>query len=237
MNNNAPKQRRALNATMPAMLCAALVMVLSTQVASAQMITTQAPFQQIGSSFHEQNGVQWSIGGPNFQANFGGGNVQAPFGNPDPNSGLRTGIGFGSGPIRGSLGLNFAQGSSRSISSTTPSLTTMNGYPGSISSQTIRPFVTGVTPVVSGGGYGQPLEQMRATEQAYTAAQNQYLQQRMQANADAQQTRALEVFNRGQRAEAEGDLKKARANYRLAFGMAAGPLKFEVAKRLQARGW
>lgn len=212
---------------------------ITDRVASAQsMIHTQTPLQQLGSSFYEQNGVQWSLQGPNFNANFGGAPVVAPFGNPDPNAGLRTGVGFGSGRTRGSLGLNFNQGSSQSISTTTPSLTTTDGFPGSISSGTVRPFVTGVTPIVSGSGYSpQQLNPPNPAFQNFHAYQNQYLQNRIQANYNAKQSKALEVFNRGQRAEAEGDLKKARANYRMAFGMSSGPLKVEVYKRMKARGW
>ena len=44
------------------------------------------------------------------------------------------GFGFGGGGVSGSLGFQLGQSSSRSIVSTTPSLTTTNGYPGSISS-------------------------------------------------------------------------------------------------------
>ena len=112
-----------------------------------QMINTTTPLNQIGSSFYENTGVKWSIRGPNFFANFGGAALP-PFGNPDPNSGLRTGVGFSNGRTSGNLGFTFAQGSNRTITSSAPSVTTMNGVPGSFTSQTIRPFVTGITPIV-----------------------------------------------------------------------------------------
>jgi hypothetical protein len=44
------------------------------------------------------------------------------------------------------------QGSTRSLTSTSASVTTMNGVPGFISATTLRPFVTGLIPVV--GDYG-----------------------------------------------------------------------------------
>ena len=163
-----------------------------------------------------------------------------PFGNFDPNAGLRTGVGFGGGGVSGNLGLTFNQGSSRSISSTTPSLTTTNGYPGSITSQTMRPFVTGITPVVGGQVLmptqpPQPIAQQ--TFNAYQQAQQNQIQQRAYAQADARQRKALEAFNRGQKAEAEGNLKMARANYRNALRGAQGELRFEIQKKMRARGW
>lgn len=203
--------------------------------AAAQMIHTQLPSQQLGSSYYEQFGVQWRINGPNFFANFGGAAVP-PFGGFDPNSGLRTGFGFQRGNTSGSLGLTFNQGSSRSFSSTTPSLTTTNGIPGSIVSQTVRPFVIGAVPVVSGGGMAAA-EQSESQRQAILQSHANQLEIRRQANWTAKQNKALEIFQRGQRAEAAGNLKQARANYRLALGMSQGVLRVEVMKRLQARGW
>ena len=50
------------------------------------------------------------------------------------------------------LRVSAAQGSTRSLQSQSSSLTTMQGAPGFISAGTIRPFVTGLVPVV--GGYG-----------------------------------------------------------------------------------
>ena len=121
---------------------------------------------------------------------------------------------------------------------TAPSVTTMNGVPGSITSQTIRPFVTGITPVVgdyptleSIPGYAPNLSR------SVQSAQQADLQRRMFATNQAKQKKTLEYFNRGQRAEAEGDLKTARANYRRAFASAEGLLRIEVYKRLKANGW
>ena len=202
------------------------------------MIHSSTPMQQFGSGFFEQSGVHWSINGPNFFANSGAG-VLPPFGNADPNSGLRTGFGFGGGGVSGSLGFNFSQGSSRTITSTTPSITTMDGYPGSINSGTVRPFVTGVTPVVGGFSYGQPARDNVSNRMFQAAQQTQATeqQQRAQANLAAKQAKAAEAFNRGVDAEAEGNLRKARANYRRALAAAQGPLRQQIIQRMNARGW
>ena len=68
-------------------------------------------------------------------------NVTAPFSTSSSSNGGGT-----------SLGFNFARGSNRQSSTTTPSLTTQNGSGGSLFSGELRPFVTGVVPVVGGQG-------------------------------------------------------------------------------------
>ncbi len=202
-------------------------------VSGQQMINTTTPFHQIGSSFFENNGVTWSLRGPNFFAN-GPAAAQPPFGNPDPNAGLRGGVGFVGGGIRGGLGFNFAQGSSRSISSTVPSITTMNGVPGNITSQTIRPFVTGVTPIV--GDYAVPRYDQQMSQAVQRTQQAEFARRAATSN-QARQKKALQYFERGQKAEEEGNKKMARANYRLALGSAEGLLRIEVLKRMQENGW
>lgn len=205
----------------------------------AQPLTTGVPFQSINNSFYEQFGVNWSIQGPNFFANFGGPPPFPPFGSPDPNSGLRTGFGFQRGGVSGSLGLNLAQGSSRSIVSTTPSITTMNGAPGSISSQTLSPFVTGITPVIGGNSYGQPVEDNASRQmlRSHQESQAAYLQSRLHANAMVKQRRANEAFERAQRAEKQGNLRMARANYRQALAADQGVLRQQILLRMRERGW
>ncbi|MEM6472142.1 MAG: hypothetical protein AAF802_21450 [Planctomycetota bacterium] len=216
-----------------------LLMIYGGKFSFAQPLVTGVPFQTNNSSFFEQTGVTWSLQGNNFFANFGGPPPVPFFGNPDPNSGLRSGFGFSGGGLRGSLGFSFAQGSSRSSVSTTPSVTTMNGYPGSISSQTIRPFVTGITPVVGGYSYGRPTEDNIGAQvfRSHQASQAAYLQSRLQAGARAKQNRANEAFERGQRAEERGDLKMARANYRQALAADQGVLRPQILTRMKERGW
>ena len=220
-------------------VAAALTTCAMTTDASAQpMIQQSVPFQNLGSSFFENNGVSWNLRGPNFFANFGGGGLAPAFGNADPNAGLRTGVGFSGGGVQGSLGFNFSQGSNRSNVSTVPSVTSLNGVPGTITSQTLRPFVTGITPVVGGQALipmGTPAP--NPTIQAYHAGQQQDLQRRLQANYARTQKKALEYFNRGLRAEEEGNLKMARANFRRALSTSQGTLRLEVQRHMQNRGW
>ena len=220
-------------------ICLIVVITVVASSASAQpMINQSVPLQNLGSSFYENNGVSWNFSGPNFFANSGGNNVVPPFGNFDPNAGLRTGAGFSAGRVSGSIGLNLAQGSSRSNVTTVPSITTMNGYPGSISDQTMRPFVTSITPVVGGGVLiPTPVPSPSPVLQAYYASQQSDLQHRRQANYDRTQKKAFEYFNRGLKAEEEDDLKKARANYRRALGTAQGELRLAIQRRIQSRGW
>ena len=208
-------------------------LVAMSVTASAQMIQTQTPMQNLSSSYFEQMGVQTSLRGPNFFFSSGQG-ASVPFGNPDPNSGMRGGTSFRSGGLSGNLRFNFAQGSSSSISSTTPSLTTMNGYPGSFSSQVIRPFVTGFTPIV--GDY-PTLTDAHSMARVVEQQQASQLRQQQYKAAGAKQQLAAERFRRGVIAEESGDLKKARANYRLALGTAQGSLRAEVVQRMRANGW
>lgn len=57
----------------------------------------------------------------------------------------------------GGFGFNVARGSSRSSTTTAPSLTTQNGFGGSLFSGQVTPFVTGVIPVVGQGGNFAPV--------------------------------------------------------------------------------
>ncbi|MCO8124632.1 hypothetical protein NHH03_23035 [Stieleria sp. TO1_6] len=212
---------------------------LGTDLCQAQMIYSGTPLQRVGSGFYEQNGVNWSLRGPQFFAGFGNGNLGVPFGGAAPGAGLRGGVGFAGNGLGGSLGFHFAQGSNRSISSTTPSITTLDGAPGSISSQTIRPFVTGINPVVGGYSYGNPTRENASAELFQSRQQSQaaYLQSRLNANLQAKQSKAAEAFQRGVRADTEGDLRKARANYRRALSLDQGPLRGQILSKLQQHGW
>lgn len=217
-----------------------VLLAIVTQFASAQQVVTSTPFQNLNNSFYESTGINWSLQGSNWFANFGGGPPLLPaFGNPDPNAGLRSGVAFQRGGVSGSLGFSLAQGSNRSNVSTTPSVTTMNGVPGSISSQTISPFVTGITPVVGGYSYGNPTEDNVSTQmfRSHQASQAAYLQSRVQANANSKQQRANEAFQRGLRAEEQGNLKMARANYRIALRADQGVLRQQILLRMRQRGW
>ena len=117
--------------------------------ARAQQINVATPMIGVNDSFYEHFNVAWRLrgGGPRspWFLSFGTPNsVIPPFGGYDPNNDLR--FGFGSR----NFGLNFSAGtgSSRSITMASPSVTMMNGAQGQFFSGSVRPFVTGLIPVV-----------------------------------------------------------------------------------------
>ena len=197
-----------------------------------QMIHSSTPFQSIGSSYSEGGSVAWSLNGPNWFANFGGGGpLLPPFGPADPGGGLSGGFGFQGGGVSGSLGFQFGQSSSQSNVSTTPSLTTTDGVPGSISSGVIQPFLTGFTPVVGDyAGATAPLDQAASFSQQLGAAQRSNLRQ---SQIELQDRKLAQYLQRFERAESEGNVRMARANYRLAVGIATEPLRSELQRRMQ----
>lgn len=136
-----------------------LVLVVASSVASAQMVTTGTPFNRVGDSFHENIGTSWSLQGKNWNVNFGGNNAlpgAAPFGNHGgAGGGIQGGVGFGGNGFTGNIWGRMEQGSSRSLVSQTPSVTTFNGVPGMVSDTQQTPFVISNTPVV-GSWTGMP---------------------------------------------------------------------------------
>ncbi|MBI5758127.1 MAG: hypothetical protein HZA46_06385 [Planctomycetales bacterium] len=132
----------------------AIVMVLPiARPAAAQMITTQTPFQNNSASFFESTSVGWSLNGPGYFARFGNpGLSRPPFGGYVPGAGLTTGFQTNGGGFSSNFLFDFSQGSSYSSVSTTPVLTTTNGYPGFLAVGQQQNFVTGVVPVVGNGG-------------------------------------------------------------------------------------
>jgi hypothetical protein len=196
------------------------------------MIHTSTPFQSFGSSYSEGASIGWSLRGSNWFANFGGGGpLLPPFGPVDPNSGLNGGFRFGGGDVSGSLGFHFGQSSNRSIVSTTPSITTMDGVPGSISAGVIEPFVIGFTPIVGDyAGAMAPMETARAAEQQLSQSQRSTL---LQSQIELQDRKLAQYLQRAERAESEGNKRVARANYRLAIGIASEPLRSQLQWRLQ----
>ena len=144
-------------------LCSGLVCLLATATAHGQQqVTVGVPNQVLSDSFYENFGIGWGFssrppgGNGGFFFNNGGmGGAIPAFGGFDPNAGAN--LGFRVGGPNGSFNFNMAagSGSSRSITSTTPMITMPNGGFGSIQSGEIRPFVTGIVPVVGDGG--QPI--------------------------------------------------------------------------------
>ena len=133
-----------------------------------------------------------------------------------------------------SVGFGFGQGSRSTRSSTSASVTTLDGYPGSISVGTIRPFVTGVTPIV--GDY-QAVMPSSPVISRYYQQQQAYRHSQMVRAARAQQQQTLRALRRAQRAEKEGNLRMARANYRRALATAQGPLRWQLTAYLNSKGW
>jgi len=141
------------------------------QSADAQQINVTVPYTNVSDSYYERMGVNFgarfgsapangsgSFGffnfgqGPGFsQGSFGP--TIPPFGGYDPSSSAR--FGFGQlNPNGSGYSLNFemGKGSTRSVSSSAPSLTVQNGYGGSLFSGQLSPFVTSVVPVLGGRG-------------------------------------------------------------------------------------
>jgi hypothetical protein len=113
----------------------------------AQQANIETPFNSAGHGFYEQIGVRWGLRGNGWFFNSGG-LAPVPFGGGDPNAAANFGF---SGP-GGFFNLTAGQGSDRSLVSSSPSVTVMNGGQGYFSDTTQRPFVTGLVPVV-----GSPL--------------------------------------------------------------------------------
>ncbi len=224
-----PERRVSLHVVTLVAVIVALVLSLDRPEAQAQMINTAAPFQQIGSNSFDNNQFGFSLQGPNFFANINPGNNPAPFAPEAVNSGVSGGLrqNFGNG-VSGNLRFNFAQGSSQTLSSTTPSVTTMNGVPGSIVSQTVTPFVTGVTPVV--GSYpvlnNPTLISQQLIQQQLMAVQQSNYQQRVE--------QLEESIERAERAASQGKVKMARANYLNAIRIAPEPLRSSLQQRMTA---
>ena len=159
-------------------LCLAFSFALTS---SAQQIYVESPMTNVSDSFYENFGVNFgfSLGGgsgsgsrvvgllPGGNINplgniifsqGGSGSARPTFGGYDPNAAGRFGYStIGSGGGGYSLGMEFGSGNSRSITNTTPGVMVQNGYGGFIGDGTIRPFVTGVIPVIGSGGDSPPV--------------------------------------------------------------------------------
>ncbi|QDV68472.1 hypothetical protein Poly24_21810 [Rosistilla carotiformis] len=200
--------------------------------ARAQLIHAATPQQAIGESYNERLGIAWALRGPGWFANVPNGVGVPAFGGGNPNAGLSGGFAGRSGNVSGSLGFQWSQGSNRSMSTTSPSLTTLNGYPGSIFSGSQRPFVTSLTPSV--GSFTPPNEGIR---QAGRQRQQATLESIAQRKGEVRNEKADLYWERAQRAEVQGNLKMARANYRLALPHANEPLRSQIVQRMATHGW
>lgn len=118
----------------------------------------------------------------------------------------------------------FGQSSDRSIVGVAPSLTVTPGMPGHFFSGQVSPFVTGVRPVVG----DSPVDVAAGLQR------QQQLSAMFEANAKLHDEKLRQFLRRAERAEEEGDLKMARANYRRAISWAAPPLRLLIQQRIQA---
>ncbi len=118
--------------------------------ALAQQVTVSTPYTSVNDSFFEHMGTSWGAQGKNWFFQFGPSgnpNSAAPqFGLFDPSAGANLGFGWNGGGFLG----NFSQGSRRSFTSVTPSVTVPNGGTGMIMDTSVSPFVMGYIPVVGG---------------------------------------------------------------------------------------
>lgn len=197
--------------------------------AAAQGVMTVIPSLSLGSGLSEHMSGGGSFTGPNWFANLNN-QVASPLGSHLSNSGLSGGYRFVGGGVSGGINFQFAQGSSRSISGTSQSMTTAHGYPGHFFSGQVRPFVTGITPVVGAYPTADPtLHQLAAADwQAKRASI-------AQATAARENGHLRSYLLRAERAEAVGDLRMARANYRFAARLAAEPLRSAIQSVLRER--
>ena len=156
---------------LPLLLLIAVLTILTPDADAQTQIHNQNRGTSVSDSFYEYSGVNWGMNFGNANSgsgsrSFGGFNFGAPaipqFGGYNPNSAARFGFAQKGNPGF-HFGLTMASGSNRSLVSSGTSTTSLNGYPSSIFSGSMRPFVTGYTPVVGnnsgyypGYGYGYP---------------------------------------------------------------------------------
>lgn len=138
----------------------ATVMSLPIAEGQAQDIQVTTPRVGINDSYNEATGVRWGFrfGGPSSQV-FGSfnqgsaGGAIPPFGGYDPNTDATFGFGSFDNDGNGfSLGLRMGKGSTRTMTGASPSVVVPNGGVGSIFDGSLRPFVTGLIPVVGNPG-------------------------------------------------------------------------------------
>ncbi len=127
-----------------------LAIVGAVPAVAQQQVTVSSPHTAVSDSFYEYTGTSWGARGKNWFFQFGppgNPNGAAPqFGGFNPSAGANFGFGFNGGGFLGT----FSQGSRRSFTSVTPSVTIPNGGTGMIMDTSVSPFVMGYVPVVGG---------------------------------------------------------------------------------------
>lgn len=141
---------------------AVAVVFQAATVLSGQLINVQAPGQRSGDNFYDRTGVSFDMFFPGSNRIFGfnGATVTPgitvtqgsaatalpPFGGWDPNGDLRTGVIYGGGDFGFGLSIAAGKGNTRSLVSSSPSVTMFNGQSASIFDGETRPFVTSIGP-------------------------------------------------------------------------------------------
>jgi len=153
----------------------------------AQQVQLTTPYQTMTDSFYENfgfGGINMGRSGPGggWYFNTGpAGSTPPQFGGYDPAADARFGMRFG-GPL--GLGFNMlaGQGSTRSNTVTAPTIVLPNGGSGSLFSGSIRPFVTGVIPIVGNAPLGPVVPMAPASSVSPLAQRVAQLQQQQAAS-------------------------------------------------------
>ena len=118
----------------------------------AQQVTMGSPMHSVSSGFYEQIGTTWNFNYKGMQVNFGGGGYATPaYGGYQAGAGLNSGVSVIAPGFSGQFNFTANQGNTQNFTSTTPSVTVMNGQTGYVSDTSQTPFVISYIPVV--GGY------------------------------------------------------------------------------------
>lgn len=225
--------------------------------------TVSTPIVNANDGFYEYVGSQWSVHGRGWFFNFGGGALP-PFGGFDPNSGIQGGGSFQHGNFGGSFHFMAAQGNSRTLTSTTPEITMINGVPGAFFSGTQTPFVTQIVPTVADHrlprGIATPKRfrmqgvrtandpdtlalaggdppKVRETSSSGANRGDQSvaaIRKSQQQESDAQRDEALAHLAAGKERELRGEKGLALISYKRAFKLAGGPEKLAIAKKIRS---
>ncbi|MEX0819034.1 MAG: hypothetical protein WD070_05565 [Pirellulaceae bacterium] len=156
------------------------VMLGNALPCDAQQVYTTVPLVSSSDSFYESFGTDWGFHhrGRNGYMFFnrGGANTGIPaFGGYDPNADAR--FGFGTRGRNGSSYFNAwaSQGSNRTITSSAPGLMLQHGGRGFVQDVSVRPFVTGLSPVV-GDRVVSPVDERLERLRQEAAAANPHTQ-------------------------------------------------------------
>lgn len=229
-------------------LLSCLCLGCGTVVASAQMVTTATGYQTQAVRFEESFQVGWTYRDRHVWAQFSGGSI-APLGTTASHPGFTSG--WQAGPL--GFSLTAGQSTTQLSSSVTPVLTSVSGFPSSLSIGVARPFVLGTVPVGTGVGnlmVSSPLAERMARGEVRLARfahrereKPQPLMppppaQRLAQKAAKAETRPTEIpldqlLEKGLAAEQSGQFPRALVYYRLAAARTEDPGHHEAVLRLE----